>query len=192
MIRTCWLFSLLLLSAPELVIAHGEDDPMLIAVYADDVEWRDTNEGDSFSWDAQGWVGKDLNKFWWKTEGATHKGSVEDAELQLLYSRAMTTHWNFNVGVRTDPEPASGRDWAVVGIQGLAPYFFEIDATLFFGSSGQVAARLKAEYEFMVTQKLTNHGSDGDCLGFATPADDLCAYRSEPSQPDRKRRGGVG
>ena len=71
MIRTCWLFSLLLLSAPELVIAHGEDDPMLIAVYADEVEWRDTNEGDSFSWDAQGWVGKDLNKFWWKTEGAT-------------------------------------------------------------------------------------------------------------------------
>ena len=96
----------------------------------------------------------DLTKFWWKTDGEMEGGGVDDAELQFLYSRAIATYWEVQTGWRTDIEPDPGRDWAVIGVQGLAPYFFELDAALFIGSSGRTAARLEAEYSFRFTQKL--------------------------------------
>ena len=127
---------------------------MLFTFVADELEWRDADDGDPLSWDVFGWIGKDLNKFWWKTEGELEGGDVDDAELQFLYSRAFARFWDFQVGWRTDIEPDPGRDWAVIGIQGLAPYFFEVDAALFIGRSGRVAARLEAEYDILFTQKL--------------------------------------
>jgi len=130
------------------------DDPILFAVFADQFEWRDAGDDDLLVWDAQGWIGKDLNKFWWKTNGEMEGGDIDGAELQFLYSRAFARFWDFQVGLRTDIEPDPGRDWAVIGIQGLAPYFFELDAALFVGESGRVAARLEAEYDFLFTQKL--------------------------------------
>ncbi len=152
--RAVIMVFLLQLLLPGPVFAGMEDDPLLFAGFADEFEWRDANEGDLLVWDFEGWIGKDLDKFRWKTEGETINGQVEVAELQLLYSRAISTYWDFNIGWRTDFEPASGRDWAVLGLQGLAPYFFKLDGALFFGNSGQVAVRLQAEYDFMFTQKL--------------------------------------
>jgi len=134
--------------------AAGGDDPTLFAVFADQLEWRDAEGDDLLVWDAQGWIGKDLIKFWWKADGEIEDGNVGDAELQFLYSRSIATYWEAQVGLRTDIEPAQGHDWAVIGIQGLAPYFFEVDTQLFIGSSGRTAARLGAEYSFLFTQKL--------------------------------------
>ena len=148
------MLMLALLANTPLYAAEMEDDPTLFAFFADQVEWRDAEDGDLLAWDAQGWIGKDLNKFWWKTDGEMEGGDVDDAELQFLYSRSIATFWEVQAGWRTDIEPDPGRDWAVIGIQGLAPYFFEVDAALFIGSSGRVAARLEAEYEILFTQKL--------------------------------------
>ena len=148
---------LLALTLPAVAPLYGgemEDDPTLFAIFADQFEWRDAEDDGLLVWDAQGWIGKDLNKFWWKTDGEMDGGDIENAELQFLYSRSITTFWEVQAGWRTDIEPDPGRDWAVIGIQGLAPYFFEVDAALFIDSSGRVAARLEAEYEILVTQKL--------------------------------------
>ena len=148
------LLVLSLLKTSPVYSGEMNDDPTLIASFVDQFEWRDANDDELLVWDVQGWIGKDLNKFWWKTDGERESGHVEDVELQFLFSHAIAPFWDVQIGWRTDIEPDSGRDWAVIGIQGLAPYFFEVDAALFIGSSGRVAARLEADYEFLLTQKL--------------------------------------
>jgi copper resistance protein B len=131
-----------------------EDDPLLYKVMIDQLEVRNTNGSDPFVWDAQAWVGKDLHKLWFKTEGERVDGETEETELQALYSRAIAPFWDFQVGWRREFQPGSNRDWLAIGFEGLAPYLFEVDAALFIGESGRTAARLEAEYEFLFTQRL--------------------------------------
>ena len=78
------MLMLALLANAPLYAAEMEDDPTLFAFFADQVEWRDAEDGDLLAWDAQGWIGKDLNKFWWKSDGEMEGGDVDDAELQFL------------------------------------------------------------------------------------------------------------
>ncbi len=148
------LLVLTLLNMSPMVAGEMEDDPTLYALFVEELEWRNAEVDGLLVWDVQGWIGKDLNKFWWKTDGALEGGNAQDTELQLLYSHAIAPFWDVQIGWRTDIEPDPTRNWAVIGVQGMAPYFFEVDAALFIGSSGRVAARLEAEYEFLLTQKL--------------------------------------
>jgi copper resistance protein B len=74
--------------------------------------------------------------------------------LQALYSRAIAPYWDLQLGLRHDFQPSPSRSWGVIGIQGIAPYFFEVDTALFIGESGQTALRVEAEYELLFTQKL--------------------------------------
>ena len=149
---TLTLWATALSSLP--VIAHEGDDPLLARVIIDQFEWRDSDEADPYVLEAQGWIGKDLHKLWIKTDVERVDGEAEEAEIQALYSRAIAPFWDVQVGVRQDLKPTPEREWGVIGIQGLAPYFFEIDAALFIGDSGDTAARLSAEYEWMFTQKV--------------------------------------
>lgn len=134
--------------------AHEGDDPLLARVMIDQLEWRDADDAELYVLEAQAWIGKDLNKLWIKTDVEYVDGATEEAEIQALYSRAIASFWDVQVGVRQDLKPEPDREWGVIGIQGLAPYFFEVDAALFIGDSGDTAARLSAEYEWMLTQKL--------------------------------------
>ena len=142
------------LSAADDATADAIDDPLLLTVILDQVEMRDATGDDTFSWDVEGWLGKDLNKFWFKTEGERTAGNTEDAELQFLYSKAIDRYWDFQLGVRYDFVPSPSRSWAVIGVKGLAPYFFDIDAGLFIGEAGRTAFRFEAEYELLLTQRL--------------------------------------
>jgi copper resistance protein B len=105
-------------------------------------------------WDVQGWFGTDENKFWWKTEGELDGDGAEEAELQLLYSRAVSAFWDLQFGVRQNIEPTPSVSYAVVGLQGLAPQWFEIDMAAFIDENGNVSARLEAEYDLLLTQRL--------------------------------------
>ena len=134
--------------------AEAEDDPFLTLVIVDELEYRDADDGGLHAWNAQGWLGKDLRKLWIKTEGERSGGSTADAELQFLYSKSVGRYWEFQVGVRQDFKPSPSRTWAAIGIQGLAPYFFEIDTALFIGDSGHTALRLEAGYDLLFTQRL--------------------------------------
>ncbi len=136
------------------VHAHGDDDPLLVHVMIDQLEWRAADESDPYVLEAQGWVGRDINKLWIKTDVEQTSGGTEDAEIQALYSRAIAPFWDVQVGLRHDLEPEPDRDWGVLGIQGLAPYYFDVNAALFVGHSGDTAARVSAEYEWLFTQRL--------------------------------------
>ena len=46
------------------------------------------------------------------------------------------------------------RAGSALGVQGLAPYFFEVEATAYFGEGGRTAARFSAEYDLLFTQRL--------------------------------------
>jgi len=130
------------------------DDPLLAMFKIDQLEVRDASDGSPLTWDAYGWVGRDLHKVWFKTEGERVHGETEEAELQVLYGRAISTFWDLQVGWRHDFRPRPTRDWLAVGAMGVAPYWFEVDAAAFVGEDGRTAARLTAEYEVMFTQRL--------------------------------------
>lgn len=124
-------------------------------VMADRLELQSSDEGDALVWDGNAWYGGDVNKLWIKSEGdySLETDSVEDAEVQALWSHAISPYFDVQGGVRYDLEP-KGRTHAVLGVQGLAPYWFEVDAATFLSSEGDLTARIEAEYEFRLTQRL--------------------------------------
>ena len=122
---------------------------------AEQLEYRTGTGKDGLAWDAQGWVGNDDHKLWLKTEGEKpNAGKLEKGEFQLLYSRPISDFFDLQGGVRQDIKPNPDRTFAVFGVQGLAPYMFEIDAAAFVSHEGEVSARLKGEYDLLITQKL--------------------------------------
>jgi copper resistance protein B len=134
--------------------AEAKDDPILTKVMINQLEFRDTNEGNALDFTGQAWIGKDLHKLWIKAEGGRVDGSTEGAEVQLLYNKAIAPFWGLQVGVKQDLIPSPDRSWGVIGLQGLAPYLFEIESSLFIGESGRTGLRLEAEYELLITQRL--------------------------------------
>jgi len=119
----------------------------------DQLEVNDAGDH-ALSWEGKAWLGKDIDKLWLKSEGEVTDDETEELELQALYGRAISSFWDFQVGVRHDFKPAPEQTWGVIGFQGLAPYLFETDVALFVGDSGDTAFRFSAEYELMFTQRL--------------------------------------
>ncbi|HVA19112.1 MAG TPA: copper resistance protein B [Solirubrobacteraceae bacterium] len=116
-----------------------------------------TGDGQStYRWDAEGWWGDDINRAWVKSEGNldTGTGLVDEAEAQLLYSRAVSSFFNLQAGVRQDFEPSPSRSWAALGVEGLAPLNWDIGATLFVSDAGHVGGRLEGYYDLLFTQRL--------------------------------------
>lgn len=114
------------------------------------------NDGsEDLYWNGQAWYGTDKNKLWFKSEGrgSLNSGKLDDAELQALWSRAISPFWNLQTGVRHDFKP-KGLDYAVIGIQGLAPYWFEVDVSSYLSSKGDFTARAELEYDYRFTQRL--------------------------------------
>ncbi len=120
----------------------------------DRAEYRAREGGDGYLWDVQGYYGGDLDKFWFKSEGeGTFGERPESAEIQGLWSHAIGPWWDLKAGVRQDlTGPA--RTHAVIGVQGLAPYMFELDAAAFLSTKGDLTARVEAELDQRITQRL--------------------------------------
>ena len=130
------------------------DAAALGKLLVDQLEWR---EGDGMSgpaWDVQAWYGTDFNKLWLKTEGMRLGSTTEDARAELLWDRIFSPWWSAQAGARHDFGNGPSRNWLAVGVQGLAPYFFAIEATAYVGDAGRTAARFRAEYELLFTQRL--------------------------------------
>ncbi len=139
-------------SRAEVQASHGAT-PHLFAM-ADRLETQFSDGDEVTVWDLQGWYGGDIDKLWVKSEGEWHLGKeVEDAEVQALWSRAVSAFWDVQAGIRYDWEPDS-RAHAVLGVQGLAPYWFEVDAAAFLSDEGDLTARFESEYELLLTQRL--------------------------------------
>jgi copper resistance protein B len=120
----------------------------------DELDWRDADGGNIFAWDAQGWYGGDYNKLRLKTEGDLVEGTLEEARAEVLWDRVVNSWWSLQAGARHDFGEGPSRTWAAFGVQGLAPYFFEVEATAYVGEGGRTAARLSGEYDLLLTQRL--------------------------------------
>ena len=123
-------------------------------VLFDQLELQAGNGGTAGNWDSRGWVGGDLNRFWFRTEGDAEDGGVSEAHVHALFGRAIHRWWDVVAGVRQDFQPGPARTWAAIGIQGLAPYWFEVEATAYIGASGRTHVRFETEYELLLTNRL--------------------------------------
>src|SRR5690606_4169335 len=123
-------------SREELYKSHG--DMRIFWLQGDRLEYRARAGQDGYLWDVQGYYGGDIDKFWFKSEGEGSFGEKpESAEVQGLWSHAIGPWWDLQAGVRQDlTGPA--RTHAVIGIQGLAPYMFEVDAAAFLSTEGDL------------------------------------------------------
>lgn len=110
--------------------------------------------GHGQSWEAEGFYGNDTDKLWFRSEGEREGGRPHEGDAELFWSHAVATFWDTQLGVRSDFGEGPKRQWAAFGLQGLAPYWFELEATAYVGQGGRTAARVRAEYELRFTQRL--------------------------------------
>ncbi|MEQ1760660.1 MAG: copper resistance protein B [Vicinamibacterales bacterium] len=120
----------------------------------DQLEWQRANGVNHLNLDARGWVGRDSNRVWFRAEGDGDRHGVGDAQAHALYGRQVSRWWDLVAGIRQDFSPGAAQAWAAVGVQGLAPYWFDVEATAYVGASGRTHARVEVEYEVLVTNRL--------------------------------------
>lgn len=130
------------------------DEHAFGSVLLDRLERVDTKDGNATAYDAQAWFGGTYDRLVLKAEGDVAKGKLEEARTEVLWGHAIASYWDTQLGVRQDSGAGPDRTWLAVGIQGLAPYWFDVDATAYVGSSGRTALRLSGEYELLLTQRL--------------------------------------
>lgn len=153
---------------------HGHAPVYLFAL--DRLEYRDAG-GDPLHWKMHGWIGGELSRLQLKSEGARSDAGTDDAEIELSYSRAFSPYWDAGIGWRIDIEPGPQRNWLALGVHGVAPWFVDIDATVYLGNAGRSALRLEATHELLFTQRL-----------ILEPAFELDAY----GRNDRASGNGAG
>jgi copper resistance protein B len=148
--------------APEPARAqHGDwppavrDNMVFAHVLADQLEGRASASGSELRWDAQGWVGTDMNRLWIKSEGFAGNGTVSDGDHEFLYDRPIprTRYFDGQAGLRADLDSGPSRVWAAIGVEGLAPYFFDLEPTFYIRDGGHVAGRINGSWDLFITQR---------------------------------------
>lgn len=131
------------------------------------------------AWDVQGWYGPDTSKVWFRTEGSVVEGKTgATTGAEALWWRAFSPFWATQLGVRQD-FGTGARTHAAFGLQGLAPYWFEVEATAYVGDDGRLGARLKSSYDLLLTNRL-----------ILTPKIETNVY--DRAEPPRNLGTGVG
>jgi copper resistance protein B len=133
---------------------HATHDRRLTTfVLFDQLEWQGGESG-GVSIDNKSWIGGDINRLWFRAEGESSEGRPENAQLHVMYGRSISRWWDFVAGVRQDFRPGPAQAWVAVGIQGLAPQWFEVEATAYVGREGRTHFRFEVEYELLLTNRL--------------------------------------
>jgi len=131
---------------------HMDDAPLIAVLRADRLERRDDG---AFAWDLRASLGRNFDKLLLRSEGARIDGDTEHADAELLWSHATGPWWDRVIGIRHDAGGhGPSRTWAAIGMQGLAPYMLELEATAYVGESGRLAARFEGEYELLLSNRL--------------------------------------
>jgi copper resistance protein B len=130
------------------------DDTIRAHLILDRLEVFRSKDGHGQALDAQGWVGGDIDKLWLKVDGERNEGKLGATRTEALWNHAIATYWGLQTGVRHDFGDGPGRTWAALGVQGLAPYWFDVQATAYVGQGGRTALRFEPEYDLLLTQRL--------------------------------------
>lgn len=138
-------------SQPQVVLA---DEEIFAGIWMDRFELVDHENGEGAELEGFAWLGNSYRQILLQAQIETVEGEVEAGEVDLLYSRAVSPFWNIRAGLHRSFGESADRDWAAIGIKGLAPYWFEVDAALHLGDNGHAAFDLEVEYELLLTQRL--------------------------------------
>jgi len=131
------------------------DEHSMFSLLVDQLEVVDTPEQNSTAYDLTMRYGRDYNKLVIKAEGDVFDGKLEEARSEALWSHAIDTYWDTQLGMRYDSgADLVSRSWLAAGVEGIAPYWFDLEATFYLGNDSRTALRLQAEYELLITQKL--------------------------------------
>lgn len=154
---------------PALHAHHAHGDPLVWMVQADRLEYT---QDDALAWEGHAWIGHDHGRLWLRSEGERAQGTTR-ASLEALWGRPVDAWWDVLAGVRHDQGHGPARDWLALGVQGLAPYKFEVQATAYLGSGGRSLLQAEAEYDLLLTNRLilqprveaVLHGDDDPARG---------------------------
>lgn len=148
------------------------DEHLFASLLANRFEYDFDNE--SGVYDLQGWAGTTYDRFVLKAEGDVANDSLAESQTELLWGHAITTFWDTQLGIRVDTtDEGENRQWLAFGVQGLAPYWFEVDVAGYVGDGGRTALDIELEYELLFTQRLilqpraefTFYGKDDELNG---------------------------
>ncbi len=154
------------------------DETVYVHGLLDQLEIRTGEGGGALRWDGEAWLGTDEDRLWLKAEGERGRGGrVSDGRVEALYDRPITPYYDAQIGLRYDLDSRPGRAWAALGVEGLAPYFLNVEAAAYVSNDGRVAARAKVSYDQLLSQKLV-----------LSPEIEANAYSTD----DLKRRVGSG
>lgn len=135
-----------------------DDTTINSLILFDQLEYR-SSDGGAFNWEGLGWVGGDVNRLWIKTRGeSSFVDGSGNSEIQLLYGRLVSPYFDVVAGVRYDQNfrinENRGRAFGVIGIQGITPYWLDLEASLFLSQNGDLSGRLETRYNWFLTQKI--------------------------------------
>ena len=122
-------------------------------VLFDQLEWQGTGNG-GVTFENTSWLGGDINRVWFRIDGESEDSGLERASVDALWGHSVSRWWDLVAGVRQDFRPGDPQTWAAVGVQGLAPQWFEVEVTGYIGAEGRTAARLEIEYELLLTNRV--------------------------------------
>lgn len=137
------------------VVGHAAHDNTLHSFWLlDRLETWNADAGTGVGWEASAWIGTDLDRVWLRSEGDRVGDRTGIADIEVLYGRSVSRWWDVVAGIRHEFGEGPSQTYAAIGVIGLAPYKFEIDATAYVGQSGQTAARIEAEYDTLLSNRL--------------------------------------
>jgi len=130
------------------------DERLYVHAVLDEAEGRfGSGDATPFRWDGEAWLGTDSNRLWLKSEGFAADGEVTGGDQELLYDRPISSYFDLQAGLRYDLDSYAGRGWAALGVEGLAPYFFQTSATLYASDAAHFGAKFLGSYEELLTQR---------------------------------------
>jgi copper resistance protein B len=139
---------------PPLHAGHAHASASNAFVRFNRFEAWDADPGTGQAWEGSAWIGGDTQRLWLRSEGEREHGHTAAADLEVLYGRGISAWWDLLAGVRHDFAPGPSQDWLAFGVQGMAPYKFEVSATAYLGEHGHSAFVAEAEYELLLTNRL--------------------------------------
>jgi len=136
----------------------GRKDALsLWGVQFEELEYRYSDDDEELGvWNGDAFYGTDELKFRWLTKGeyAIEEEAYEKLENQLLLQTPVSDFFDAKAGVRFDTPEGPDRTYGVLGLTGLAPHWFEVDASLYVSDEGDTSAEFDAEYELLFTNHL--------------------------------------
>jgi len=142
------------LAAVTLAAAPALAEQPFWGIQIEQLEFRAGEESGVAAWDGDVFYGTDELKLVWRSEAeyAVREDGFETLENQIRLQTPVSDFFDAVVGFRADTPDGPNRFAAVLGLHGLAPQWFEVDADLFV--SDKPFLRFEAEYEGLITNRL--------------------------------------